>query len=262
MIKTYKYSHNYNVILDDMDMSEYRLKPISAIMYLQDAFARYCATKKVAAYDLFSKNLFWVVGEFNIQFENSLPFWSEEITVEIWISEISKLKIYTDYKLYYNDKIFAKGNACWFLLNTETKRPVLTDVVSDKFEIKNELAIGEHKKFIMLEPIEKVAGISHKNNISDLDFNNHVNNKSYIKIAEATAPDNYKNSHNLKNLYIKFCRESFLDDVLICSAYKTSVPDTFVHKILKDNVLICEIQTTWGKSISKENISDFGLKVR
>ena len=83
-----KYSHTYNVILDNMDMGEYRLKPISAIMYMQDAFARYCATKKVAAYDLFPQNLFWVVGEFNIEFCSQLPFWSEEITTEVWISEI------------------------------------------------------------------------------------------------------------------------------------------------------------------------------
>ena len=43
-----KYTKTYNVILDNMDLFEYRLRPISAIMYLQDAFARYTATKKMA----------------------------------------------------------------------------------------------------------------------------------------------------------------------------------------------------------------------
>ena len=41
-----KYKKTYNVILDNMDLFEYRLRPISAIMYIQDAFARLCATKK------------------------------------------------------------------------------------------------------------------------------------------------------------------------------------------------------------------------
>ena len=103
-----KYSHSYSVILDNMDMTEYRLRPISAIMYLQDAFARFTATKNMAAYDMFPKNIYWVVGEFNIDFSDKLPFWSEEITVEIWVSELSKLKIYTDFNISSNGNLFAK----------------------------------------------------------------------------------------------------------------------------------------------------------
>ena len=76
-----KYIKTYTVILDNMDLFEYRLRPISAIMYLQDAFARYTATKKMAAYDLFAKNQYWVVAEINMEFPESLPFWSEEIKV-------------------------------------------------------------------------------------------------------------------------------------------------------------------------------------
>lgn len=63
-----KYTKTYNVILDNMDLFEYRIRPISAIMYLQDAFARFCATKKMAAYDLFATNQYWIVTEFNIDF--------------------------------------------------------------------------------------------------------------------------------------------------------------------------------------------------
>ena len=70
-----KYKQKYNVILDNMDLYRYRLRPISAIMYLQDAFARYTATKKMAAYDLFATNQYWIVTEFNIDFINDLPFW-------------------------------------------------------------------------------------------------------------------------------------------------------------------------------------------
>ena len=73
-----KYTKTYNVILDNMDLFEYRLRPISAIMYLQDAFARYTATKKMAAYDLFATNQIWIVAEFHVEFVQDLPFWSEE----------------------------------------------------------------------------------------------------------------------------------------------------------------------------------------
>ena len=128
-----KYVKTYNVILDDMNLLNYRLRPISAISYIQDAFARFTSTKKMAAYDMLPKNIYWVVTEFNIDFVDLLPFWSEEIKVEIWFSEVSKLKIYTDFRVYYNDKIFAQGNALWFLLDTNSKRPVKTDEIIEKF---------------------------------------------------------------------------------------------------------------------------------
>ena len=148
------------------------------------------------------------------------------------------------------------------MLNQETKRPVKADFLLEHFEIRNEFAIGEHKKFSLFEPKEKVIEITHKNNLSDLDFNNHVNNKSYINVAEATAPIEFKKNYALKSLNIKFCKESFLDDILVCSAYKTDFPNTFVHKITKDCDSICEIQTVWGEKSTDESIMDYALKIK
>lgn len=257
-----KYTHKYNVILDNMDLIEYRLRPISAIMYIQDTFARFCATNKMAAYDLFPQNLYWIVSEFNIEFVDKLPFWSEEIKTEIWISEITKLKIYTDFNIYCKDKVFAKGNGCWFILDQESKRPAKTDMVAESFELCNELAIGEHKKFSIGEVKSKVCEIVHKNNLSDLDFNNHVNNKSYINLAEATATEEFRASYDLKTLNIKFNKESFFNDELICTTYKTKFPDTFAHKITKEEMSVCDIQTSWTKKQKSENILGYNLEVK
>ncbi len=257
-----KYTKTYNVILDNMDLIEYRLRPISAIMYLQDAFARYTATKNMAAYDLFSKNLYWVVGEFNIDFVDKLPFWSEEIKVEIWISELSKLKVYTDYNIYYKDKVFAKGDACWFLIDSNSKRPAKTDEVKSKFEVCDELVLGGHKRFMLPKIKEKVSEIDHKMNLSDLDFNNHVNNKSYINIAEMTAPYDYKKTHTLKRLNIKFSQETFLNDVLVCTLYKTDEDNVFAHKLEKDGVSVCEILTKWDEKSKEQCIVDYALDVK
>ena len=257
-----KYTKTYSVILDNMDLIEYRLRPISAIMYVQDAFARMTATKNMAAYDLFSKNLYWVVGEFNIDFVDFLPFWSEEIKVEIWFSEISKLKLYADFNIYYKENLFAKGNSCWFLIDSHSKRPVRTDEAKAVFEVCGDLALGEHKKFVLPEIIEKVSEIEHKMNLSDLDFNNHVNNKSYINIAEMTAPYEYKKMHRLKHLSIRFNRETFLNDVLVCSLYKTKTPNIYAHKLEKDGVSVCEILTEWEENISEQNIVEYDLDVK
>ena len=257
-----KYTKTYNVILDNMDLFEYRLRPISAIMYLQDAFARYTATKRMAAYDLFATNQYWIVSEYDINFIEDLPFWSEEIEISIWISEITKLKIYTDYELKCKNKTFAKGNALWFILDKETKRPAKTDVVAERFEICNELTLGEHKKFSLPKSIEIYTKIEHTNNLSDTDFNKHVNNKSYINLAEMTAPDEFKKTHRLKNINIRFNKETFLGDTLTCTANKTGNPYQYTHIIEKDGVSVCDIATVWEEKTSSENIFDYNLDVK
>ena len=260
-----KYTKTYNVILDNMDLFEYRLRPISAIMYLQDAFARYCATKRVAAYDLFPENMYWVVTEFNIEFIDKLPFWSEEIEIKIWISELSKLKIYTDYEITHHGEPFAKGNALWFLIDTNTKRPVKTDIISERFEICPELVLGEHKKFSLPETTEKYNEITHTINLSDLDFNKHVNNKSYINIAEMSASVEFRKNNTVKQLSIRFNRETFLGDILTCVTYGTNNAKTFVHKIEKDGIPVCDIATTWeGVNVrnTKTHIVDYNLDVK
>lgn len=257
-----KYSHSYSVILDNMDLNEYRLRPVSAIMYVQDAFARFTATKKMAAYDMFPQNIYWVIGEFNINFADIMPFWSEEITVEVWFSELSKLKIYTDFNIYSNNNLFAKGNACWFLINTETKRPVKAENYSDKIEVCEDFVLGEHKKLIVPDLTEKISEITHKINLSDLDFNGHVNNKSYINIAELTIENEFRKTHSIKSMSIKFCKETFMNDILFCSTYKTNNENMFVHKIEKDSISVCEIATFWENLKSSENILNADLPVK
>lgn len=257
-----RYKKTYNVILDNMDLFEYRLRPISAIMYLQDAFARYTATKKMAAYDLFATNQYWVVAEFNIDFVDSLPFWSEEVEIEIWISEVSKLKVYTDYILKHKGHTIAKGNALWFILDRETGRPVKADIVAERFEISDELVLGEHKKFVLHTPTEVYTKIEHTNNLSDIDFNKHVNNKSYINLAEMTAPDEFKKTHRLKNLHIRFNKETFFGDKLTCTTNRTETPKTFTHIIEKDGVSVCDIETVWEEKNNYEHIENYDLAVK
>lgn len=257
-----KYTKSYNVILDNMDLNHYRLRPIAAIMYVQDAFARYCATKKIAAYDLFEKNLYWVITEFNVEFTDTLPFWSEEITAEIWFSEVTKLKIYTDFVIKHKDKIFAKGNICYFVLDQTTKRPAKTDTFAEKYDVCSELSLGEHKKFILGDIGEKISEIAHQTNLSDLDFNNHVNNKSYVNIAEMTAPDGYQQTHALKTMSIKYNHESFLGDTLVCSLYRTEIPNSYIHRIEKDGVSVCDIKTSWVEKLQDEKIIDYPLSVK
>lgn len=256
-----KYIQNYTITNDCMDIN-YRLRPVEILMYFQDSFARYLTSKHIGAFDIVKDDLYWVISEINVQIIDNLPFWSEEIEVSIWVSEITKLKIFTDFELKYKNKTFAKGNCCWFLLNGKTKRPVISDIVSDKMAVLDELTVGPHKKFCLNNTTEAVTFASHKTNIRDIDFNNHVNNKSYINLAEMTIPNDFRVTHELKSLSVKYCKESYLGDELTCTTYRTGVKNAYVNKIEKGGTLMCEINTEWKDVSNQPSISDFPLEIR
>ena len=256
-----KYSQTYFVTNADMD-KDYRLKPVSAIMYFQDCFAQFLTTKKLAAFDLIDKNIIWVVAEFQFEFTDELPFWSEQIKVEVWMSEITKLKMYADFAISHKGKIFAKGTSCWLILDATTHRPINTDVAASKLNVVKEYMLGEHKKLNWAETKEKVKNIKYTTNLADIDFNDHVNNKSYLHLAESTTDENFKNSHSLRAITIKFIRETFLNDTLNCSVYKTKSENHFLHKIEKDGNPICLIESKWNKKKKTDLIKDYKLNIR
>lgn len=257
-----KYTKTYSVILDDMDMQQYRLRPISAIMYLQDTFARYCATRGMAAYDLKRKGQYWVISELNMKIVAPLPFWSEEIKAELWFSEISRLKVYADFRLYYHDQVVACGDTLWLMLDSTTKRLVKADEMASKFTVHPELVFNSHSKMVLPVPADKVASIMHIVNLSDIDFNNHVNNKSYLHIAAMALPEAFRETHGLKSLQVRFNKETFLGDSLSCQVSKTQQSDCYLHRIDKGGVSVCDVITTWQELTAGIPIVDYGLEVK
>lgn len=256
-----KYSQIYYVTNECMDVN-YKLTPTGVVVFFQDCFAQFLTTKNLAAFDVIKDNIYWVVSEFNIDYEKDMPFWSEPVKVDVWISEIKPVKFYAEFTLSHDGEIFAKGNSCWYILDTETKRPLPMSKISDKLEVVEELTLGEHKKFRLTGTEDMVKEISHKISLSDIDFNNHVNNKSYMNIAQATISNEYKYTHTLENISIKFIKETYLDDVLTCKTYKTDEQDVCVHIIEKDGEVVCQISTKWKPKNTENIISDYKLKIR
>lgn len=254
-----KYSSTYTIIGDNMYSYNYRLTPISLLMFIQDSFARLTTVNNVAAFHIIKNNLIWVITEINVEFIKELPFWSEDIKVEIWVSEVSGLKVYTDYKVYNRGEIIAMGNMLWLVIDKESKKICRVDQFADKLDQYDELVLGKHTKFILPEQREKIVEITYTTNYADVDMNDHVNNKSYIRIAEMTAPESFERTHMPKMLKVKFNRETFLGDVLTCTAYATDKQNNFVHKITKEGISVCDIETLWAERTDNTNIADFNL---
>ena len=133
-----KFLQRYFVTGRDMDL-DYRLLPMSALAYYEDAFARFLGSKFLAAFDIRAQGLYWVISEIDMKIDGELPPWSESFDVELWISEKSRIKIYCDFAMSYGGKIFARGNCCWIVLDKNRKRPTDTRQSFSKVERARQL---------------------------------------------------------------------------------------------------------------------------
>ena len=87
--------------------------------------------------------------------------------------------------------------------------------------------------------------VEHAVNVTDLDFNGHVCNRTYLSISMATLPLDFIKTYSPKYMHIKFARESFFGEVLTC---KVSKNDNLAYWYDIENSkgkAICNIYSEW-----------------
>ena len=213
------YDKEYTIRSIEMD-SEYRLKKIEVARFFQETFALCCKDNKVAAFDIIGQNLIWVLAQMKIEYTKEMPKWSEDITVRFWFSEIGKLKIFAEFEIVHENEVVAKGDSIWFILNSETKRPVNPMPTLECMNVNNETVFGQHTKFVNPSDGEFINKAKYKVGIFDIDFNHHLNNLRYIYFAIRTLGEDFLRTRTIKSFTVQFKKECFLDDDLESSAYK------------------------------------------
>ena len=172
MITNGKYRHTYTSTASDITPL-YRLTPNAMLMYFQDSFARLMTIHGVAAFDIVKQRRMWVITEVQMDVQPTVTYWAEDFTVEIWVSELSALRIYCDFRIVRKDneqlmeqreqsqagldsaesrqkktegQLIASGTSQWNILNLDTKRLETTDFLADKLTVVPQLMTASHKK--------------------------------------------------------------------------------------------------------------------
>lgn len=251
------YSEIYKVLGSDIDI-QYRITPNAVLHYFQDCFARLLSSRHLAAFDIIKQDLIWLITEFDLNCTGERPLWSENIRVEISFSKITPIRMYIDFRIYdCHNRIFAEGSSVWVVINTATKRPFTSKEMLENAGITES---GEPFKEIAPQvKAEKIAekSFNHTVNISDLDFNGHVCNRSYLRIAMNTAPLEFLNQNKPERIHVKFVREAFLNEVLTCNVSKYDTgQNIFSHEIIgEDGKTVSSVYTEWvndSKAINKD----------
>ena len=252
-----KYRHTYTATASDITPL-YRLTPNALLMYFQDSFARMMTVHHVAAFDIVSQHQMWVITEVQMNIQPVVTFWSEEFTVELWVSELTSLRIYCDFRIIRkdNEQLIASGTSQWNILNLDTKRLETTDFLADKVTVVPVLMTGGHKKTRFPKAQSIDMQMVHRPTRLDLDFNFHVSNRSYVSIALLTMPDEMLSSQTLSSVTVHWLRETYLDDTLTCRMSHTD-DDSYLHTLTNaEGIVVCELMSRWQAQPETRDVSE------
>lgn len=256
------YTHRYSITAADMD-TRYRMTPSAVLMYYQDCWARYMACLHLAAFDIVKRNLMWIITEFNARFEPKTALWSEDIDVTVWNSEISSLRLYVEFRVCKADcSEIAHGYGSWTLLDTVAHRLAPNTSLAAQLPIMSELTSPSHKKMRFPTGGTQLQQIVHRVNSMDLDFNEHVNNRTYLGIAMQTANEQFLDSYAIRSLAIHWQRETFLGDTLQCTLSQlTNAPEEPIYKYLhtisqNDGQTAAQVYSEWTARTEKTDVSE------
>ena len=257
MITNGKYRHTYTSTASDITPL-YRLTPNAMLMYFQDSFARLMTIHGVAAFDIVKQRRMWVITEVQMDVQPTVTYWSEDFTVEIWVSELTSLRIYCDFRIIRADseQLIASGTSQWNILNLDTKRLETTDFLADKLMVVPEMMTASHKKVRFPKMQSCDMQMEHRATRLDLDFNFHVSNRSYVSIALLTMPDEVLASQTLKTVTVHWLHETYLDETLLCRMSRTE-DGSYLHTLTNaDGIVVCELMSQWQPQPETPDVSE------
>ena len=257
MLNKGKYRHTYTSTASDITPL-YKLTPNALLMYFQDCFARLMTIHNLAAFDIVKQRRMWVITEVQINIQPTVTYWSEDFTVEIWVSELTSLRIYCDFRIVRkdNEQLIAAGTSQWNILNLDTKRLEATDFLADKLTVVPELMTASHKKVRFPKPQSFDMQMDHQATRLDLDFNFHVSNRSYVSIALLTMPDEVLSSQSLSSLTVHWLHETYLDDTLSCRMSRID-DGSYLHTLTNaEGVVVCELMSKWQALPETADVSE------
>ena len=257
MLNKGKYRHTYTSTASDITPL-YKLTPNALLMYFQDCFARLMTIHSLAAFDIVKQRRMWVITEVQINIQPTVTYWSEDFTVEIWVSELTSLRIYCDFRIVRkdNEQLIAAGTSQWNILNLDTKRLEATDFLADKLTVVPELMTASHKKVRFPKPQSFDMQMDHRATRLDLDFNFHVSNRSYVSIALLTMPDEVLSSQSLSSLTVHWLHETYLDDTLSCRMSRID-DGSYLHTLTNaEGVVVCELMSKWQALPETADVSE------
>jgi medium-chain acyl-[acyl-carrier-protein] hydrolase len=197
--------------------------------------------------DYYEKNnVGWFLYKWDLKI-NEYPKFADTIII---ITEPKAYKGFyanRDYSILLDGKEIGQIKTLWIFMDTVKLRPkkINTEMHENFWLDSND---GEINKLDDLSSVNSVL-IAKQFDVrqSDIDTNNHVNNRIYIEWALETIPPEVKNKKTLNGLKVTYLKQlSYGDSINACSEMiEENSLIKFIHSIKSNDAEYCRLETTW-----------------
>jgi acyl-ACP thioesterase len=209
------FKEKYHVELSDVDFKK-NLKLSILFNYFQDV-ASDAAANLGAGIDVLQKShgLAWILMRIRVDITR-LPQWNEEIMIETWPLEPSRLEFERDF-LVKDQKgdVIIRAISSWVIMDLEERKLKRTESIGLTYPVNIEDRaikgkLGSLRKNGPLETAyRRIIGYS------DVDFNGHLNNSKYVDFLMDCFPIESHMKSNIKSLEVNFINEVLPGETIV-----------------------------------------------
>ena len=151
----------------------------------------------------------WIMTDWLLEIL-SYPKYGESLRARTWSETVRQpLACMRDFELYCNGQVVVKGLTKWVLVDLKAGRPLrVSPELIAKYQPEEKFVFGDLKMPKIMQPAADAFTRETKITLrrSDIDFNNHVHNLTYLDFAmEALPAEVYeKKQASFKNVRISY----------------------------------------------------------
>lgn len=249
-------------MLGNLHDVDYHLTLSGVIQFVQDTVSRYLTSLHLGSFDVAEDGLGWVIFDYDIALDRELPYWPNDVSIDLWVSEWSAVRTYFDFRLFCDGREFAKGSTCWTLIDAKERRAFLhgEEYINGRIKVVPELVFEKHRKVRIPAYSEPCGSHVHACCSTDVDFNSHISNRAYLSAALSCESVDFLRSHTPQSLKIAYLHETHMGDELHCSCYKGADDEAAHIYILKNtaDVEVCRIMVSWEpQEVQPSRVKEF-----
>lgn len=205
------WQETFPVRFGSIDKSD-RLTLDAVFQFFQEAAISHAENLEAGREALIASGRLWILSRMSV-LVNRRPDYGEIITVRTWPQGSEKLFAIRNYDIRNSDGIpLVSARSAWLIVDMEKRRPLRPQTVVDKlppneglepfsFEAEALAAIGLAERGNLQKTAERKALYT------DIDYNRHVNNVSYIKWIEDTLDPRLLEETNKMRFDINYLNE-------------------------------------------------------
>lgn len=183
-----------------------KLRPSVLLRFLQEASIAHTEALGAGRAKTLDRGFLWVILNQHIEI-SKMPVYDDHITVESWPGPTQHVIFPRYYRILDSNtrEVMVDGAANWIIIDAGTRKMIFPDangISVPGIHRDGELEIPPH---ITFPELTRQSG--QKVTFSRTDINGHLNNTSYLDLAEDLLPVEFPRDHALKTIDISYKEE-------------------------------------------------------